>query len=128
MSGSRTAEFQTSVTAGITITQGGGVSASIIVASLDGQTSLSLQASGSVTRTYNISVTVNIAPGKIVIAYGGTTKVTGKYTRYYCNTAGSITQVQAGTAKSWNIETSGGQQCDLSPISSLASLAKTRYC
>jgi hypothetical protein len=127
MTGTMTAQHQNTVTAGMTVTQGSGVEASVIVASLDGKVEAQLQASSAKTTTHSISVNIVIPAGKVTVAYAGTVKVTGKYKYYRC-THNTLRMVQAGTGRSWTVLTTGGAQCNVTPRTAMGKLAKKRYC
>ncbi len=128
-SGTFSAAYQTSVTATVTVTAGGSLTAGFVIGKLEVQTSLSLQASGTRTATYTESVTATIPPHTYTVMYAGTLKATGNYTYYHCDSGNGLRLVQSGNALSWTVMEIGAAQCNITqPPGSLAALAKSYYC
>jgi hypothetical protein len=128
MQGTLGAQYQTTIGAELTSTAGSGISGSIVVASLDAQTSLSLKVYGSKTTTTSVQVNIVIPTGKVSIAFAGTTAVRGSYKYQYCNASGTMQTKQSGKAQSWNVMTFGGVRCDINPGDKLSIIAKSRFC
>lgn len=129
MSASFSALHQATLTASVTVTSGGSVSASAVIAELKADTGLSLSASGSSTSSSSVGVSASLPNGKYLVAYRGNVQVTGSFTKYYCNTSGGLNTSATGTGKSFGVNETGAQRCDLAaPSGSMAALAKTTAC
>lgn len=117
------------LTAGVTITTGGSVSASAVIASFSAESHLSLAASGSSTTGSSVSMTASIPNKKYLVLYRGNVQVSGSFKKYSCTGSGRVTTAASGTGKSYGVTETGSQRCDLSaPSGSLAALAKKAAC
>ncbi|MCR6703503.1 MULTISPECIES: hypothetical protein [unclassified Cellulomonas] len=128
--GSRTKTMAVSatVTAAVTFTTSAKVSASLPIGGLEGQTSLSLQASGARTTSSTVSETYTVQPGTSVF-YQGTRQASGSFTYYKpaCLQGSWIWTKVPGKVTSWTSEISGALWCKTTPpANTLAAVAKKK--
>jgi len=130
MTTSFTATYQLQLSAGITVSAGGGVTASAVIASLQANSGIALSVAGSTTSTSSYGLQATLPPGKYLVAYSGYVKVTGNFTKYTCNSSGGLVTDATGTGRSYNtVREYGAQRCDLAaPSGSMAAVAKTTAC
>ncbi len=116
-------------TAGITITGGTTAEAGKIIAKLEVKTEISLAAAGTSTTSTSVGIEASLPNEKSLVAYAGNVKVSGEWTRYYCNNSGYLYVLAEGKGSSFGVRETGVQRCDLSaPSGSLAAKAKAAAC
>lgn len=110
----RTSSFVRSVGAGIDGTTTASVEANSVIAKASGTISVTLKASGNITRTSDISSQWSFSSSSTARRYAlffGTLKVTGNYVYHYCNSARTAFNSTSGTFASWNVEAQGTALC-----------------
>lgn len=110
------------------VTQGGGISASAAVASLDGQVSFNLAVSGSRTKESAEEVTAKMRAHKVYVFYAGDRSVSGFFTYAVCNGLSMVVRAK-GKARSFGVPTEGAVRCGTTPgKDTLARVTETQYC
>lgn len=115
----RSAEFTTQLTAGVTLSAGAEVSASSVIASAKATYGVSLAASGSVTSKSAQSVTSSIAASsrdRYYAAYAGRRYWKGSWTKYTCR-GGVPVETARGTWRSFQTHLEGIALCPASRYS-----------
>lgn len=119
-----------SVTAGVTVEAGASAKAGVVLAKAETYVKVSLQASGTSTRTSSISetwsATNNSNRKRTFIFFHGTVKHGGTYVKKTCNSSTYMIEKDHGRWKSWTIDNEGFVRCDLN-YGGIAAEAK-RFC
>jgi hypothetical protein len=126
----KVAATQTTIAAAVTYTTGTKASGELPIASLCGETSLSLKAEGSRTVSSSVTLTENLTHYAVYVFYDGSRRASGNFKYNVCNSNGTaVTVLNTGSAVSWDQPRDGGLACDTTPPSgTLAATVKTRYC
>ncbi|UQU64653.1 hypothetical protein COUCH_37935 [Couchioplanes caeruleus] len=126
----KSATRERTITASAEVTSGATVSANVVIASLDGQVSWTLAASGSVTNSGSESVTATMKPGSVYVFYAGARKTSGSFSYSLCNSSGThVTVKSKGKATSFGLKREGAVRCGSTVTSaSLGYVAERDYC
>ncbi|MBB5868788.1 hypothetical protein F4553_002167 [Allocatelliglobosispora scoriae] len=98
------------ITAGLTFTTGGGVSADVIFASFEGKVGLELATSGSHTVTTSVTIHWHLGPGHYAV-FRGNKKYTGSFSGGKCNSTGTVLSLFSGNAVSYTVLAEGAANC-----------------
>ena len=123
-----TASEQAQLTAGVTFSVSGNLSANAAIISLGATTNATFAVSGQKTVATGVTVTSTMSHFAAYVFYRGNHKAGGSFTYYVCGPTGhSLVVNSRGTASSWDVLTEGALDCTTSPpATSLGYLVKPR--